>query len=119
MTVIGSNEYGTISINKSSISKIAGIAAIDCYGIVGMAAKSISDGFFKLLKVERLERGVEINEVNGKLNIELHIIVLYGTSIPAIGKTLVDSVKYKIEKYTNLPVENIVVFVEDLKVDAL
>lgn len=119
MTVISSNDYGTVTINKNSIAKIAGIAAIDCYGIVGMAAKSLSDGFFKLLKVERLERGVEIIEKNQKLNIELHIIVLYGTSIPAIGKILVDSVKYKIEKYTDLTVENVVVYVEDLKVDTL
>lgn len=119
MTNICSNDYGTITINKNSIAKMAGIAAIDCYGIVGMAAKSLSDGFFKLLKVERLERGVEIIERDNGLDVELHIIVLYGTSIPAIGKTLVDSVKYKIEKYTSLKVNNVTVFVEDLKVDTV
>ena len=31
------NEYGVISIDREVIARIAGYAAIECYGIVGMA----------------------------------------------------------------------------------
>ena len=55
------NQYGTISIENEVIARIAGLTAIDCYGIVGMAAKNVKDGFVQLLKRESLTKGIRIN----------------------------------------------------------
>ncbi|MFV0502885.1 MAG: Asp23/Gls24 family envelope stress response protein [Lachnospirales bacterium] len=117
MAILVKNKYGTINITKKAIVKIAGITAMECYGIVGMAARSFSDGFFKLLKQEKLDRGINIHESDNKIDITLHIIVLYGTNIPVISRTLQDSIKYRIKEYTGIEVNNINIYVEGLKID--
>ena len=111
------NEYGTISIDNDVIARIAGLAAMNCYGVVGMAAKSVKDGLVHLLKIESLAKGVILSINEDKLSIELHIIVEYGTNIAAIGGSLIDTVKYKVEEYVGLNVEKIEVFVEGIRVD--
>jgi len=111
-------EYGTIAVDNEVIARIAGLTAMECYGIVGMAARSVKDGLVHLLKIESLTKGVvlSINE-NALLCIKLHIIVEYGTNIPAIANSLIDTVKYKVEEYVGIDVEKIEVFVEGVRVE--
>ena len=54
------NDLGVITIDNEVIARIAGITAMECYGIVGMAAKNVKDGFFQLLKVESLTKGIKV-----------------------------------------------------------
>ena len=54
------NQYGTISIENEVIARIAGLTAVDCYGIVGMAAKNMKDGLVQLLKRESLTKGIDV-----------------------------------------------------------
>lgn len=79
------NQYGTISIENEVIARIAGLTAVDCYGIVGMAAKNMKDGLVQLLKRESLTKGIRINVNEEQISIDLHIIVEYGTNITAIA----------------------------------
>ena len=111
------NQYGTIIIENEVIARIAGLAAMDCYGIVGMAARSVKDGLVRLLKIESLTRGVDLNISENALHIRLHIIVEYGTNIPAIANSLSDTVKYKVEEYVGINVEKIEIFVDGIRVD--
>lgn len=114
------NENGVITITNEVIARIAGLAAMECYGIVGMAAKNIKDGFVQLLKRESLTKGIRLvpnKENDDQLIIDLHIIVEYGTNIVAIGDVLMSAVKYQVEKYTGIPVEKINIFVEGVKID--
>jgi len=111
------NQYGSITIDNEVIARIAGLAATNCYGVVGMAAKSVKDGLVHLLKLESLTRGVVLEIIDDTLSIELHIIVEYGTNIYAIGDSLMDTVKYKVEEFVGLKVKQIEVFVEGIRVD--
>jgi len=111
------NELGVITIENEVIARIAGMAAMDCYGIVGMAAKNVKDGIVQLLKLESLTKGVRLSLENEAATIELHIIVEYGTNIAAIGETLVSTVQYRVEEYTGVRVEKINIFVEGVRVD--
>ncbi len=125
MAIITRNEFGTITIENEVISRIAGLAAMDCYGIVGMAARSVKDGIVQLLKRESLTKGIclsqssensEISENGNLLSIDLHIIVEYGTNISAIANTLINTVKYKIKENIGLTVGQINIFVEGIRV---
>ena len=111
------NQYGTISIENEVIARIAGLTAIDCYGIVGMAAKNVKDGFVQLLKRESLPKGIRINVNEDKISIDLHIIVEYGTNITAIAENIISTVKYKVETVCGIEVEQVNVFVEGVRVD--
>ncbi|MCL2564930.1 MAG: Asp23/Gls24 family envelope stress response protein [Defluviitaleaceae bacterium] len=110
-------ELGMVTIDNEVIARIAGLAAMDCYGIVGMAARSVKDGLVRLLKIETLTRGVVLSINENVLTIRLHIIVEYGTNIPAIANSLTDTVKYKVFEYTGLNVEKIEVFVDGIRVE--
>ena len=111
------NEYGTVTIDNEVIARIAGVAAMDCYGIVGMAAKSMQDGIVQLLKRESLTKGIRLAILEDCVTIDLHIIVEYGTNISAIADTLISTVKYRVEEYTGIQVQKINIFVEGVRVD--
>ena len=78
------NDLGVITIDNEVIARIAGITAMECYGIVGMAAKNVKDGLVQLLKLESLTKGIKMRIDANKVSIDLHIIVEYGTNISAI-----------------------------------
>ena len=112
------NQYGTISIENEVIARIAGLTAVDCYGIVGMAAKNMKDGLVQLLKRESLTKGIRINVNEEQISIDLHILVEYGTNITAIAENIISTVKYKVETVCGIAVEQVNVFVEGVRVDA-
>ena len=110
------NELGKVIISKDSIAKIAGLTAMECYGVIGMASKNIKEGIVKLLGIESLTRGVEVNIVDNKLNLVLHIIVSYGTNISATGESIMNTVKYKVEQLSGIEVESVKIMVEGVRV---
>jgi uncharacterized alkaline shock family protein YloU len=111
------NEHGAITIENEVIARIAGLAAMDCYGIVGMAAKNIKDGLVQLLKMESLSKGVALKINDDSIVIDLHIIVEYGTNIAAIADSIVSTVKYRVEENIGMPVAEVNVFVEGVRVE--
>ncbi len=117
MTAKIENKYGSIEIDYEVIAKIAGYSAIECYGIVGMAAKNVKDGLVQLLKLESLTKGIKMHMVGDKINLDLHIIVEYGTNISAIADNIMSTVKYSVEEYTGLLVEQVNIFVDGVRVD--
>ena len=111
------NDYGVITIENEVIARIAGYAAMDCYGIVGMAAKNVKDGIVQLFKKESLTKGIKLTVNENKISLDFHIIVEYGTNITAIADNIISTVKYKIEEFAGLEVENVNIFVEGVRVD--
>ena len=107
---------GNISIDQDVIAQFAGNAAMECFGVVGMASMSVRDGLVKLLKKDSMTRGIQVSLNNNKLTIHFHIIVAYGVSILAVADNLIDSVKYKVEEFAGIEVEKINIFVEGVKV---
>ena len=110
------NQLGDIMIDLDVIAKYAGTCAVECFGIVGMAAISMKDGLVKLLKKESLTHGINVTLNDNKLTIDFHVIVSYGVSISAVADNLVSNVKDKVEEFTGLTVEKINIFVEGVRV---
>jgi uncharacterized alkaline shock family protein YloU len=110
------NQFGDIHIAGDVISTIAGSAAVECFGIVGMAAVGLKDGFVRLLKRESLQKGIEVSiSDDNAVTLKMHIIVAYGVSIYAVSENLIETVRYKIEESTGLKVESIQVYVESVR----
>ena len=53
-------QYGQIYIDADVIAKYAGSVAVECFGIVGMAAVNMKDGLVKLLKRDYLNHGINV-----------------------------------------------------------
>ena len=107
---------GKITIDTDVIATYAGSVAVECFGIVGMAAVSMKDGLVKLLKKDSLKHGINVTIADNKITLEFHVIVAYGVSISAVSDNLISNVKYKVEVFTGLTIEKINILVEGVRV---
>ena len=112
-----SNVYGNVMIDEEVIARISGIIAMECYGIVGMAARNVKDGIVHLLKGDSLTRGIAVRLNENKVSIDFHVIVEYGTKISAVADNLMSTVKYKVKDILGTEVEHIKIFIEGVRVD--
>lgn len=107
---------GNIVVDDEVIAQYAGSVAVECFGIVGMASVNVRDGLVKLLRRETITHGISVTVNNNKLKLDFHVIVSYGVSILAVSDNLIDNVKYKLEQFTGLEVEEINIYVEGVRV---
>ena len=111
------NSLGTVSIDSEVVATYAGSVAVECFGIVGMAAVSMKDGLVKLLGKNSLKHGISVRITeDNKIRLNFHVIVAYGVNISTIADNLVSNVKYKVEEFTGMTVEKINIFVEGVRV---
>ena len=112
-----STDLGIITIDPVVISKYAGSVAVECFGIVGMAAVSMKDGLVKLLKKESLTKGIQVGiSDENKITLNFHVVVAYGVSISAVTDNLISNVKYKVEEFTGMSVDKINIYIEGVRV---
>jgi uncharacterized alkaline shock family protein YloU len=110
-------EYGKIFVTNEVIATLAGSAALDCYGLVGMASrKQLKDGIAELLGRENLSRGVQVRREQDRLEIDLYIVVSYGTKISVVANNVQTKVKYILNDVVGLHVDEVNIFVQGVRV---
>lgn len=110
-------EHGNITIGEEVIARISGTTAMECYGVVGMAARNVKDGLVQLLMLDSLTKGIGVEINDNKLSLSFHIIVEYGVKISAVADNLISTVKYKVKEQVGLDVEKINIYIEGVRVD--
>ena len=104
-----STDLGIITIDPEVIAKYAGSVAVECFGIVGMAAVS--------MKKESLTKGIQVGiSDENKITLNFHVVVAYGVSISAVTDNLISNVKYKVEEFTGMSVDKINIYIEGVRV---
>lgn len=108
-------EQGEIQISDAVLSNITGAAATSCYGVKGMAYRSMTDGIVHLLRGEAMTKGVHITQHGeGDISIELHIIVEHGVNISAIAREIISQVRYLVNKNTGAVIRSVDVCVDSI-----
>lgn len=112
------NDYGNVVISSEVISKVSGIAAMECYGLVGMASSNkVQDGIAQLLGWENLSKGVIVNiDEDQNVVLELNIIVEYGTNIHEVAHNIMERVNYTLEDKIGISVSEINVKVQGVRI---
>ena len=111
-----SKENGNIHYSDEVIAKIVGLSTMECYGVVGMVSKNATEGLWELIRIENLSKGVKIAFKEEKLNIEVFVMIEYGTNISTISNNIIQKIKYNVENYTGLKVSSITVNVQAVRV---
>jgi uncharacterized alkaline shock family protein YloU len=106
---------GSIEISPSAIAALASMTVLECYGVVGMASRSLSDGIAELLHRDS-RRGVEVRLEGERIIIDLYVIIEYGTRISEVAHNIMESVKFQVEKALGVPVAEVNVHVQGLRV---
>ncbi len=108
---------GKIVIESDVIATYAGSVAVECFGIVGMAAVNMKDGLVKLLKKDYLNHGIEVTvNSDNEITLDFHVIVAYGVGISTVADNLMETVKYKVEAFTGMKVKSMNIYVEGVRV---
>ena len=111
------NDKGSVTVSAAVYTEIAGTAATNCFGVKGMAARSVQDGLFHLLRKESVGKGVlvEFHE-DGTISIDLHIIVDNGVNLNAVGASIVSEVRYVVTKCTGTEVRAVNVYIDSMMI---
>ena len=111
------NENGSVNISTSVYTDIAGNAATNCFGVKGMAARSLTDGVYHLLRKESASKGVRVEfHEDGTITIDLHIIVVGGVNLSAVGASIISEVRYVVTKFTGTEVRAVNVYVDSMMI---
>ena len=111
------NENGSVNISTSVYTDIAGTAATNCFGVKGMAARSLTDGVYHLLKLESLSKGVRVEfHDDDTISIELHIMVDNGVNLAAVGASIISEVRYVVTKCTGTEVRSVNVYIDSMMI---
>lgn len=121
MSGIIDNDMGTVTVTENAIAMIAGRAATENYGMVGMSAKSASEELFGLISFiagDSKKRGVKVTEVDSNcFDIDLYVRLMYGLSMSAVAQNIISHVKYRVESLTAMSVRDINIHIEDIWVE--
>ncbi len=109
---------GKIEVSPQAISTIAGRAVSECYGVVGIAGKRLHNGMAELLPAERYQQGIEVQFSNEQIIIDLYVVLEYGLRISEIAHNIMSNVKFAVEKMLGVPVVQVNVNVQGLRVSA-
>ena len=109
------NDNGSVNISTGVYVDIAGTAASNCFGVKGMAARSVKDGVYHLLRMESMGKGVKVDFHNdGTISIDLHIVVDHGVNLSAVGTSIISEVRYVVESCTGTQVRTVNVYIDDM-----
>ncbi len=106
---------GRIDVSPRAIASIVNDAVLSCYGVVGTASKDLAAGIATALSTER-KRGVEVRVVDGRIVIDVYVIIEYGTRIPAVARSVMNVVEFSVERAIGVPVAKVNVHVDGLRV---
>ena len=109
------NENGSVNVSTSVYTDIVGTAVINCFGVKGMAARSLSDGLYHLLCRESVGKGVHVqfNE-DDTISIDLHIIVDNNVNLNAVGASIISEVRYVVTNCTGTEVRAVNVYIDSM-----
>lgn len=110
-----SNEHGSVNVSTSVYTDIAGTAATNCFGVKGMAARSMKDGLYHLLRRESIGKGVQVHfHDDDSISVDLHIIVDNGVNLGAVAASIISEVRYVLHKCTGTDVRSVNVYIDSM-----
>lgn len=109
---------GIVNIAPNAVAMVAGIAAMQCFGVVGMASRNIQDGISELLTGrDNLTKGIEIIIEEDVVAVDLYIVVEYGVRIKEVARNVIQNVKYAIENQLGLQIAQVNVIVQGVRIN--
>jgi len=106
---------GKIIISENAISKLTALAAMECYGVVGLVPARMGDRFLSLLGKENLSRGVDVKISGKNVTINLYVILQGGVRVSEVANTIISQVSYKMKKLTSIKNIDVNVIVKGVK----
>ena len=106
---------GTLRVSNDCIADLAGYAALECYGVVGMAEIDQEAGVARLLPSARIRKGIDVAACDGRVTIDMHVIVEQGVNMASVSRNLESAVRFTLKEVAEIDSADVTVHVEDLR----
>ncbi len=106
---------GTLRVSNDVIADLAGYAAMECYGVTGMAAIDDQNGVARLLPAYKLRKGIDVSAEDGHVVVSLHVIVEQGVNMASVVNNLASSVKFLLKQIAELDDVEVTVHIEGMR----
>lgn len=106
---------GRIEVSTTAIASIVNEAVLTCYGVVGTAAKDLTANIVNILS-RSSKRGIDVHIKDGEIAVDVYVIIEYGTRITAVAQSVMNVVKFSVERSLGIPVKEVNVHVVGLRV---
>ena len=111
------NNNGSVNVSTNVYTEIVGTAATNCFGVKGMAARSLTDGVYHLLRKESVSKGVRVHfHEDDTISIDLHIVVDGDVNLNAVGASIIEQVRYEVTKCTGTTVRAVNVYIDSMMI---
>ncbi len=117
MFKVSENSLGTVDITREAVQTIAGLAAMDCYGLVGMVPRKWAEGISDILGRESVRKGVEVREEEEGLVVDVFVVISYGTKISEVALNIMQKIRYVMQEIAGLRVARVNVNVQSVRVN--
>ena len=106
---------GRIEVSPTAIASIASQAVLRSYGVVGMAARNVADGIAAWI-TDDPNRGIDVHFENREIYIDVYVIVEYGTRVASVANSVINTVRFNVERAVGVRVARVNVHVQGLRV---
>jgi len=107
---------GRIEVSPVAVAGLAAAAVLECYGVVGMSNSTLYSGLVNVLQRENYRRGVQVRVVDQRIVIDLYVVLEYGVRISEVAHNIMENVKFRVEKALGIPIEEVNVHVQGLRI---
>lgn len=107
---------GRVEIAEPAIVSVIHEAVLSCYGVVDMGPRSVQSALRRRLRRSDPSRGISIETGDDHVQIELSIVVEYGTPIFTVAQNVMQTVKFQVERMLDMQVDRVNVNVDGLRV---
>lgn len=107
---------GTLKVSNDCISDLAGYAALECYGVVGMAVTDKQEGVTRLLPTHRLRKGIGVSVEDDMVVVDLHVVLEQGVNMASVSENLRDTIKFLLKRIAEIDNVEVRVHVEGIRV---
>ncbi len=106
---------GGIHISPNAVATIAYHATLQSYGVVGLAPKNLVEGLAHTIAHEPA-RGVSVRYDGENIDIDIYIIIEYGTRVMSVAESVANTVRFQVERALGMPVHEVNVHVAGLRI---
>ena len=106
---------GSIHISPNALATIAYHATLTSYGVVGLAPKNLVEGLAATITHEPAH-GVSVRYNGDEIDIDVHIVIEYGTRITSVADSVANAVRYQVEKALGMPLHYVNVHIQGLRI---
>lgn len=107
---------GRIEVSPAAIAGLAAAAVLECYGVVGMSRRTLRHGLAEILQREHHRHGVDVRVIDQRIVVDLYVVLEYGVRISEVAHNIMENVKFRVEKALGVPIQEVNVHVQGLRV---